>query len=71
MHTQQNDATNAIRSAADAEGQNITNAFQYSNYALEDTTAEQLFGDNVPRLEAIQAAVDPSGVMKLTSGFKV
>ena len=71
MHAQQNAATNAIRAAADAEGQNITNAFQYSNYALEEVTAEQLFGANVPRLQAIQAAVDPDGVMKLAGGYKV
>ena len=71
MHAQQNDATNAIRAAADAEGQDIGDAFQYSNYALEEVTAEQLFGANVPRLRAIQSAVDPDGIMKLAGGYKV
>ncbi|KZV63916.1 FAD-binding domain-containing protein [Peniophora sp. CONT] len=71
FHAKQNEAADKVRAAADAEGQNVGDAFQYSNYGLEEVTAEQLFGANVPRLQAIQAAVDPNGVMKLAGGYKV
>ncbi|KZV63620.1 FAD dependent oxidoreductase [Peniophora sp. CONT] len=71
FHDKQNEATNAIRAAADAEGQDVGSAFQYSNYGLEELTATQLWGGNVARLEKIKKTVDPKNVMGLTGGYKV
>ncbi|KAI0043437.1 FAD-binding domain-containing protein [Auriscalpium vulgare] len=59
-----------IRAAASAEGQNITNAWTYPNYALEDTPVKEMYGDNVARLRAIHKRVDPDNTMGLTGGFK-
>ncbi|KAF9009152.1 FAD-binding domain-containing protein [Hymenopellis radicata] len=43
----------------------------YPNYALFDTPPSRIFGDNVERLKAIKARVDPHDVMGLAGGFKL
>lgn len=44
----------------------------YPNYAIGDTTAEELYGTgNAARLRAIKASVDPNGVMQLAGGFSM
>ncbi|KAF8263464.1 FAD-binding domain-containing protein [Lactarius quietus] len=66
-----NSYSDAITAAAVADGQNLTNAAVYPNYALFDTPLEDIYGANIPRLQAIQIAVDPDNVMGLTGGFKL
>jgi hypothetical protein len=63
-------STNTIRSAANAEGQNITDVALYGNYALFETPVDALYGANLPRLKSIQSKVDPNNVMALAGGFK-
>jgi len=62
--------TTAIKAAALADGQNVSHAAVYVNYALFGTPLEDIYGDNVPRLRKIRAAIDPKDVMGLTGGFK-
>ncbi|KAJ7642602.1 FAD-binding domain-containing protein [Mycena polygramma] len=59
-----------IMDVAVGEGQAIADAPLYTNYALYDTPLERIYGDNVARLKAIKAAVDPDNVMGLAGGFK-
>lgn len=43
----------------------------YPNYALDTYSGAQLYGAaNARRLRAIQARVDPNGVMGLAGGFR-
>ncbi|KAJ6583298.1 hypothetical protein B0H10DRAFT_886542 [Mycena sp. CBHHK59/15] len=59
-----------LTDVATANGQDLTNAPLYTNYALYDTPLERIYGANLPRLQAIKAAVDPNNVMGLAGGFK-
>jgi len=60
----------AIRDAALADGQNVSHAAKYPNYALFGTPLEDMYGGNVERLRKIRAAIDPENVMGLAGGWK-
>ena len=60
----------AIRDVALADGQNVSHAAKYVNYALFGTPLEDMYGGNVERLRKIRAAIDPNDVMSLTGGWK-
>ncbi|KAG0695061.1 hypothetical protein DFH29DRAFT_814582 [Suillus ampliporus] len=64
------DTASYLRQLAIAEGQDVANAASYSNYAIFDTPLSSIYGENLPRLQAIKAAVDPTNVMGLAGGFK-
>ncbi|KAG6835290.1 hypothetical protein H0H93_003067, partial [Arthromyces matolae] len=59
-----------IKAVALSEGQDISDAVVYPNYAIYDTPLEGLYGANVERLQALKASVDPDNVMGLAGGFK-
>ena len=59
-----------IRDVALADGQNVSHAAKYVNYALFGTPLEDIYGGNVERLRKIRAAIDPEDVMGLTGGWK-
>jgi hypothetical protein len=63
--------SDTVTAAAVADGQNLTDAAVYPNYALFDTPLEDIYGANIPRLQAIRNAVDPENVMGLAGGFKL
>jgi hypothetical protein len=63
--------SDVVTAAAIADGQNLTHAAVYPNYALFDTPLEDIYGANLPRLHAIKQAVDPKNVMGLAGGFKI
>ncbi|KAI9437991.1 FAD dependent oxidoreductase [Lactarius indigo] len=63
--------SDTVTAAAVADGQDVSHAAVYPNYALFDTPVEDIYGENLPRLRAIKKAVDPKNVMGLASGFKI
>ena len=62
--------TDQARAAVLADGQNLSDAAVYVNYALFGTPLEDMYGANVPRLHKIRAEIDPEDVMGLAGGFK-
>ena len=62
--------TATIRATALEDGQNVTEAAAYMNYALYGTPLEDLYGGNVGRLREIRTAIDPNNVMGLTGGWR-
>ena len=64
------DGAKTIRDVAIADGQNLTNAAVYVNYALFDTPLEDMYGRNLARLRGIKDKIDPERVMDLAGGFK-
>jgi hypothetical protein len=64
------DGAKTIRDVALADGQDLSNATKYVNFALFDTPLENIYGGNVARLHQIKAEIDPKGVMDLAGGFK-
>ncbi|KAK7056284.1 hypothetical protein VNI00_002837 [Paramarasmius palmivorus] len=58
--------------ASVADGQtDVPYAPLYSNYAISDVPVERMYGENLDKLRAIRARVDPSNVMGLTGGFRI
>jgi hypothetical protein len=62
--------TEEARAAVLADGQDLSHAAVYVNYALFDTPLKEMYGANVPRLRKIRAEIDPEDVMGLAGGFK-
>jgi len=62
--------SDTIHAAALADGQDVSHAAKYPNYALFGTPLEDMYGGNVDRLRKIRAAVDPEDVMGLAGGWK-
>jgi hypothetical protein len=64
------DGAETIHDVALADGQNVSHAAVYVNYALFGTPLEDIYGGNLPKLREIKAAIDPERVMDLAGGFK-
>jgi hypothetical protein len=62
--------SHTIHAAVLADGQKVSHAAKYVNYALFGTPLEDLYGKNVKRLREIRAAIDPEDVMCLAGGWK-
>ena len=60
----------SVRSVALKDGQNVSHAAIYPNYALFDTPLEDIYGGNVERLRKIRAMIDLEDVMGLTGGWR-
>ncbi|KAI0057266.1 FAD-binding domain-containing protein [Artomyces pyxidatus] len=63
-------ATQDFNAAVTAQGQDLTGVPHYPNYALYDTPLEDIYGGNIPRLQAIKNFYDPTNIMGLAGGFK-
>ena len=59
-----------IRDVAIQDGQEITHAPLYPNYAIFGTSLRDMYGANVDKLRTLRKRVDPHNVMELTGGFK-
>ncbi|KAG9308223.1 FAD-binding domain-containing protein [Chiua virens] len=53
------------------DGSGVAPPVVYPNYAMFGTPVVNLFGEHLPRLQAIKVAVDPDNVMGLAGGFKI
>ena len=42
----------------------------YGNYVDANTPLVEIYGENLPKLRALKAKIDPKNVMGLTGGFK-
>ncbi|KAF8488657.1 FAD-binding domain-containing protein [Russula emetica] len=62
--------SDTIRAVALADGQNVSHAAKYPNYATYGTPLEDMYGGNVERLHKIRASIDPGKVMDLTGGWR-
>ncbi|KAF8479493.1 FAD-binding domain-containing protein [Russula ochroleuca] len=62
--------SNSIRAAALADGQDVSRAALYPNYAIFGTPLEDIYGGNVERLRKIRAKIDPKDVLGLAGGWK-
>ncbi|KAI0251535.1 FAD-binding domain-containing protein [Lactifluus subvellereus] len=52
------------------DGQDLTNAAPYVNYALFGTPLERIYGGQLKRLREIRRQYDPEDIMGLTGGWK-
>jgi len=54
------------------DGQDVRGSKQilYSNYASDQVSLSQLYGQNLPQLQRIRKTWDPNNIMYLTGGFK-
>ena len=60
-----------ITVVAKAEGVLVDNPKAlYGNYVDANTPLVDIYGDNLPKLKALRAAIDPQNVMGLTGGFR-
>ncbi|KAF8486330.1 FAD-binding domain-containing protein [Russula ochroleuca] len=62
--------SSAVRDAAVADGQDVSHAALYPNYAIYGTPLEDMYGGNVKRLRKIRREIDPEDVMGLAGGWK-
>ena len=62
---------NRLAAVAKAEGLLIDDPpALYGNYVNAKTRLEDIYGENLPRLRALQDMIDPNNVMSLSGGFK-
>lgn len=62
----------SIKQVAIKEGIFKDSFTAYPNYAIGDTTAEELYGTaNAAKLRAVKASIDPDEVMELAGGFSL
>ena len=65
------ESANRLSAVAKAEGFLIDNPpALYGNYVGAKTPLVDIYGENLPRLQALKAQIDPKNVMGLAGGFK-
>jgi len=65
------ESVNRLAVVAKAEGLLIDDPpALYGNYVNAKTPLVDIYGENLPRLRALQNQIDPNNVMGLSGGFK-
>ncbi|KAB5572573.1 hypothetical protein GE09DRAFT_1025996 [Coniochaeta sp. 2T2.1] len=70
-HTAMKDSIARLKKFAVAEGIYDPDFTVYPNYAISNTTAEELYGANTERLREIRDRIDPERIMDLAGGFDI
>jgi len=66
------ESVNRLFVVAKAEGLLIDDpSALYGNYVIDKTPLVDLYGENLPRLQELQAKIDPNNVMGWSGGFKI
>ncbi|KAI0251531.1 FAD dependent oxidoreductase [Lactifluus subvellereus] len=60
----------SLTAAAIKDGQDLTGAAPYPNYALFGTPLEEMYGQHLERLRDIRKVYDPEDIMGLAGGWK-
>ncbi|PWN33142.1 FAD-binding domain-containing protein [Meira miltonrushii] len=63
------ESARVLNDLANSEGQQVDQFGLYPNYAIDGSTAEQVFRQNAPRLAQLKKQFDPQNVMGLTTYF--
>lgn len=71
MHSTAVESANYLTQLANSEGQDISDAALYGNYAIYSTPLSRILGDNVDALTSVKAQYDPNNVMALAGGWKL
>jgi len=65
------ESTNRLAAVAKAEGSLSDHPTAlYGNYVDANTPLVDIYGDNLPKLRALKAKIDPKNIMGLAGGFK-
>ena len=65
------ESVNRLAIVAKAEGSLLDDPpALYGNYVNAKTHLRKIYGDNLPKLRALKAKIDPKNVMGLTGGFR-
>jgi hypothetical protein len=65
------ESVNRLAVVAKAEGSLLTDPpALYGNYVDAETPLVDIYGDNLPILQGLQAKIDPTNIMGLAGGFK-
>ena len=65
------ESANRLAAVAKAEGLLLNHPQAlYGNYVDANTPLVDIYGDNLPKLRALKAKIDPNNVMGLAGGFK-
>lgn len=65
------ESANRLSAIAQAEGLLSDDPIAlYGNYVEANTPLADIYGDNLPSLQALRAKIDPKDVMGLAGGFK-
>lgn len=65
------ESANRLSAIAQAEGLLSDDPIAlYGNYVEANTPLVDIYGDNLPSLQALRAKIDPKNVMGLAGGFK-
>jgi FAD/FMN-containing dehydrogenase len=66
------ESANRLAVVAEAEGLlHGDPSILYGNYVHGKTPLEHIYGENLPRLRALRARIDPNNIMGLAGGFKL
>ncbi|KAL1740066.1 hypothetical protein HDZ31DRAFT_77155 [Schizophyllum fasciatum] len=57
--------------ASKVDGQDLSEAYVYPNYALADEPLEAMYGASLAKMREVRERVDPTRLMALAGGFKV
>ncbi|KAH8912102.1 FAD-binding domain-containing protein [Coniochaeta sp. PMI_546] len=70
-HAVMKESVTRLKQVATAQGIYDPEFTVYPNYAVTNTTAEELYGENTKRLREIKERIDPNRIMDLAGGFDI